>query len=78
MRYGANVNLANSSGETPLISAVQMSKPELVRVLLEGGAERGEHADVSLLDAEEAPRERVDAEGGDSDEHSEKQHDFSS
>jgi ankyrin repeat protein len=33
------VNLGNNSGETPLIRAVQLRKPELVRILLEGGAD---------------------------------------
>ncbi|MFZ3484345.1 ankyrin repeat domain-containing protein [Sphingomonas sp. 3-13AW] len=38
IRYKANLNLANSRGETPLIRAVQLRRVDLVRTLLEGGA----------------------------------------
>ena len=38
IRYKANLNLANSRGETPLIRAVQLRRVDLVRKLLEGGA----------------------------------------
>ena len=39
LRYKANVNLANASGETPLIRAVQVHNVEIVRTLLEAGAD---------------------------------------
>lgn len=38
IKYGANVNLANMSGETPLIRAVQVHDINVVRELLEAGA----------------------------------------
>jgi ankyrin repeat protein len=38
IRYKANLNLANSRGETPLIRAVQLRRVDLVRTLLAGGA----------------------------------------
>lgn len=38
VKYGANVNTANSSGETPLIRAVQVHDINVVRVLLDAGA----------------------------------------
>lgn len=38
IKYGANVNLANASGETPLIRAVQVHDIEVVRQLLAAGA----------------------------------------
>ena len=37
--YKANVNLANASGETPLIRAVQLRNADMVRTLLEAGAD---------------------------------------
>jgi ankyrin repeat protein len=39
LRYKANVNLANASGETPLIRAVQIHNAEIVRILLAAGAD---------------------------------------
>ena len=39
IRYGGSVNLANSSGETPLIRAVQLRSVDLIRKLLEAGAD---------------------------------------
>lgn len=38
-RYRANPNLANSSGETPLIRAVQLRNFEIARALLAAGAD---------------------------------------
>lgn len=38
IKYGANVNTANTSGETPLIRAVQVHDIEVVRQLLNAGA----------------------------------------
>lgn len=38
IRYRANVNLANVSGETPLIRAVQVHNVDIVRQLLAAGA----------------------------------------
>ena len=38
IKYRANVNLANSSGETPLIRAVQVHDIDVVRELLDAGA----------------------------------------
>jgi len=38
IKYGANVNLANMSGETPLIRAVQVHDINVVRELLDAGA----------------------------------------
>lgn len=38
LKYGANVNMANSSGETPLIRAVQVHDIDVVRQLLDAGA----------------------------------------
>lgn len=38
IKYGANVNTANSSGETPLIRAVQVHDTDVVRALLAAGA----------------------------------------
>ena len=38
IRYRANVNIANSSGETPLIRAVQLRNVDMVRVLLAANA----------------------------------------
>lgn len=38
IKYGANVNMANSSGETPLIRAVQVHDIEVARALLTAGA----------------------------------------
>ncbi|WP_164088276.1 ankyrin repeat domain-containing protein, partial [Stenotrophomonas maltophilia] len=38
LKYGANVNTANASGETPLIRAVQVHDIEVVRQLLTAGA----------------------------------------
>jgi len=37
--YKANVNMGNASGETPLIRAVQLRNAEMVRTLLEAGAD---------------------------------------
>jgi ankyrin repeat protein len=37
--YRANVNLANSAGETPLIRAVQLRDMETVRILLDAKAD---------------------------------------
>lgn len=45
IRYKANLNLANGRGETPLIRAVQLRRIDLVRTLLEGGA-NADQADV--------------------------------
>lgn len=39
IRYRANVNLANSAGETPLIRAVQMHNADIVRQLLDAKAD---------------------------------------
>ncbi|TGX53301.1 ankyrin repeat domain-containing protein [Sphingomonas gei] len=39
IKYHANVNLANSGGETPLIRAVQMHNIEIVRQLLDAKAD---------------------------------------
>ena len=39
IRYRANVNLANSAGETPLIRAVQMHNIDIVRQLLDAKAD---------------------------------------
>jgi uncharacterized protein len=39
LRYKANVNLANTAGETPLIRAVQMHNSDIVRQLLDAGAD---------------------------------------
>ena len=39
IRYRANVNLANSAGETPLIRAVQMHNVDIVRQLLDAKAD---------------------------------------
>jgi ankyrin repeat protein len=39
IRYRANVNLANSGGETPLIRAVQMHNVDIVRQLLDAKAD---------------------------------------
>ena len=39
IKYRANVNLANSGGETPLIRAVQMHNADLVRQLLDARAD---------------------------------------
>ncbi|MCC2977657.1 ankyrin repeat domain-containing protein [Sphingomonas sp. PL-96] len=38
IRYKANLNLGNARGETPLIRAVQLRRTDLVRTLLDGGA----------------------------------------
>jgi len=38
IKYSANVNMANSSGETPLIRAVQVHDIDVVRELLDAGA----------------------------------------
>lgn len=38
IKYGASVNTANSSGETPLIRAVQVHEIDVVRQLLAAGA----------------------------------------
>ncbi|MEP9358940.1 ankyrin repeat domain-containing protein [Sphingomonas sp. KR3-1] len=38
IKYGANVNTQNASGETPLIRAVQVHEIEVVRQLLAAGA----------------------------------------
>ncbi len=38
LKYGANVNTSNTSGETPLIRAVQVHDIEIVRQLLAAGA----------------------------------------
>ncbi|WP_239519013.1 ankyrin repeat domain-containing protein, partial [Stenotrophomonas maltophilia] len=38
LKYGANVNTANASGETPQIRAVQVHDIEVVRQLLTAGA----------------------------------------
>lgn len=45
LRYKANVNLANSAGQTPLIRAVLMHDIDVVRTLLNGGAnpDRGDY-----------------------------------
>ena len=37
--YKANVNLPNASGETPLIRAVQLRNADIVRALLDAGAD---------------------------------------
>jgi ankyrin repeat protein len=37
--YKGNVNLRNNSGETPLIRAVQLRNLEMVRILLDSGAD---------------------------------------
>lgn len=47
----ANVNLANQSGETPLIRAVQLRNLELVRLLLAGGANPDQRDVVAGLSA---------------------------
>jgi len=39
IRYGGSVNLANSSGETPLIRAVQIHNVDIIRKLLDAGAD---------------------------------------
>jgi ankyrin repeat protein len=39
VRYKANPDAANSSGETPLIRAVQMRRFDMVRTLLAAGAD---------------------------------------
>ncbi|UZK65241.1 ankyrin repeat domain-containing protein [Sphingomonas sp. M1-B02] len=39
LRYKANVNLQNARGETPLIRAVQVHNTEIVRMLLDAGAD---------------------------------------
>jgi len=39
IKYRANVNLANSAGETPLIRAVQMHNVDIVRQLLDAKAD---------------------------------------
>jgi ankyrin repeat protein len=38
IRHKANVNAPNRSGETPLIIAVQLDKPQIVRLLIKAGA----------------------------------------
>ncbi|HVI98083.1 MAG TPA: ankyrin repeat domain-containing protein [Sphingomonas sp.] len=52
----ANVNLANGSGETPLIRAVQMRNLELVRTLLEAGADPDQADHVAGLSARDYAR----------------------
>jgi ankyrin repeat protein len=39
VKYGGSVNLANSSGETPLIRAVQIHNVDIIRKLLDAGAD---------------------------------------
>ncbi|NIJ21275.1 ankyrin repeat protein [Sphingomonas naasensis] len=39
IKYRANVNLANAGGETPLIRAVQMHNPDVIRQLLDAKAD---------------------------------------
>jgi ankyrin repeat protein len=39
IRYGGSVNIANSSGETPLIRAVQIRNIDIIHKLLDAGAD---------------------------------------
>ena len=49
----ANPNLANSSGETPLIRAVQRRDMEMVRALVAGGANPDQRDVIAGLSARE-------------------------
>ncbi|WP_331014894.1 ankyrin repeat domain-containing protein [Sphingomonas sp.] len=47
IRYKANVNLANQSGETPLIRAVQVHNVEIAEALLKAGADPDRSDNIS-------------------------------
>jgi ankyrin repeat protein len=47
LSHGANVNAANSRGETPLIFAVQRRSIPMVRLLLSQGANRNQSDSVA-------------------------------
>lgn len=55
--YGANVNLANASGETPLIRAVQSHNVEIASRLLKAGADPDRTDNVTGKSARDYARE---------------------
>lgn len=57
LRYKANVNLANTSGETPLIRAVQAHNIEVAETLLKAGADPDRTDNVSGKSARDYARE---------------------
>lgn len=57
LRYRANVNLANASGETPLIRAVQVRNLEVAQTLLNAGADPDRTDNVTGKSARDYARE---------------------
>lgn len=57
LRYKANVNLANASGETPLIRAVQVHNVEVAETLLKAGADPDRTDNISGKSARDYARE---------------------
>jgi hypothetical protein len=56
IRYKANLNLGNAQGETPLIRAVQLRRIDLVRTLLDGGANPDQADIIAGLSARDYAR----------------------
>lgn len=59
VKYKANVNLANAAGETPLIRAVQVHNIEVVRQLLNAGADPDRTDNVTGKSARDYARDEV-------------------